>query len=323
MRTLTALDEREIRELLERDEFFWLDLNAPSSEDVQAIGRILGIHPTAINTVSRFPERPRLNEYDTYVVLIFAGVGGRGRDPLEPLGVHMLISGSYIVTLHRDRCAELEEVRDQFESQVVEESEGFIVYRVLDALADSFFPALARVDEQIDALENAVVTRASEEQLQQIFQLKRRLVTLRRVATPQRDLLARAIDEITELPGFDPGSRDYFRDVYDHMIRVSDLIDSYRDLLTGALDVYLSTVSNRLNTVMERLTIIATIFLPLTFVTGFFGQNFTWLVSHIDTFAAFLALGVGGVVVPVAIMLVLFRQAGYISARRGDTSRRG
>jgi magnesium transporter len=96
------------------------------------------------------------------------------------------------------------------------------------------------------------------------------------------------------------------------MIRISDLVDSYRDLLSGALDVYLSTVSNRLNSVMERLTVIATIFLPLTFLTGFFGQNFGWMVHKIDTFAAFMAFGVGGIVVAVAILLVMFQRRGWI-----------
>lgn len=324
MRTLTAIDEREIRELLERDEFFWLDLNAPSEDELQTLGHILGLHPVAVEEVGRFPQRPKLNDYDGYVMLAFAGVGGEGRDPLAPLGVNMVISGGYIVTVHRERCDQLEELRVKFEQRTADVSEGAIVYRVLDALADSFFPALAHVDEEIDTLEDAVVTRASEEQLQRIFQLKRQLVTLRRIATPQRDLLARAVDEINELPGFDPGSRNYFRDVYDHMIRVSDLIDSYRDLLTGALDVYLSTVSNRLNTVMERLTIIATIFLPLTFVTGFFGQNFGWMVRHISSFGAFVGWGIGALLVFVLALLMLFQRAGYIElpffrsvARRG------
>jgi magnesium transporter len=99
--------------------------------------------------------------------------------------------------------------------------------------------------------------------------------------------------------------------VYDHLIRISDLIDSYRDLLTGAMDVYLSTVSNRLNVVMKQLTIIATIFLPLTFVTGFFGQNFGWLVDHIDTLAGFLGYGIGALVVSVVALLVWFRRRGY------------
>jgi magnesium transporter len=134
---------------------------------------------------------------------------------------------------------------------------------------------------------------------------------MRKVITPQRDMFARAGDDIISLPGLQPGTRDYFRDVYDHLIRISDLIDSYRDLLTGAMDVYLSTASNRLNAIMKQLTIIATIFLPLAFVTGFFGQNFGWMVEHVDSLTAFLPLGGGGLLVPAVALLVYFRRAGF------------
>ena len=104
----------------------------------------------------------------------------------------------------------------------------------------------------------------------------------------------------------------YFRDVYDHLIRISDLIDSYRDLLTGAMDVYLSTVSNRLNSVMKRLTVIATIFLPLTFVTGFFGQNFGWMVRHIGgAGTSSSCFGIGSEIVAVAILLAFFKRRGW------------
>jgi magnesium transporter len=114
------------------------------------------------------------------------------------------------------------------------------------------------------------------------------------------------------LPGLEPATRDYFRDVYDHLIRISDLIDSYRDLLTGAMDVYLSTVSNRLNQVMKQLTVIATIFLPLTFVTGFFGQNFGWMVRHVNSLEAFLAFGIGGIVLAAALLFAWFKRSHYI-----------
>jgi magnesium transporter len=130
--------------------------------------------------------------------------------------------------------------------------------------------------------------------------------------TPQRDLFARAIDQIALLPGLEPAARDYFRDVYDHLIRISDLIDSYRDLLTGAMDVYLSTVSNRLNQVMKQLTVVATIFLPLTFVTGFFGQNFAWMVRHVDSLGAFLGFGIGGIALSVVLMVAWFKRGNFI-----------
>jgi magnesium transporter len=216
-----------------------------------------------------------------------------------------------VITVHRDPCAELDGLRGVLE-QDPDRGEQFVLYRIFDALTDSFFPILSSMDEEIDAIQDQIVVEPTDEQLQSIFRLKRDLIALRRVVTPQRDLFARAIDDITALPGLEPSKRDYFRDVYDHLIRISDEIDSYRDLLTSAMDVYLSTVSNRLNQVMKQLTIIATIFLPLSFVTGFFGQNFAWLVRHIDTFGAFVAFGIGGLLVPLVLLMRWFRRAGYV-----------
>ena len=314
MRVLTEFDRDRIAELLARDEFFWLDLQSPSSEALQHLKDMLNLHPVAVEALAEPHQRPRLDPYENYVVLVFYGVGGDQRGQLDPIEVRMVISGSYIVTVHGESCEHLDRLRDHFE-RGVQGGEAFVVYKVLDALADSFFPALAAVDEEIDEVEDAIVSHADERQLQRIFELKRELVGLRRIATPQRDLLARTIDEINKLPGFEDDTRNYFRAVYDHMIRVSDLIDSYRDLLTSALDVYLSTLSNRLNSVMERLTIVATIFLPLSVLTGFFGMNFGWMVRHINSFADFAIFGIGGIVVVVAVLLLIFWRAGYLGNR--------
>jgi magnesium transporter len=123
------------------------------------------------------------------------------------------------------------------------------------------------MDDEIDDLEAAVLANPTQHQLERLFGLKRQLIAMRKVVTPQRDLFARSVDQIAELPGLELDERDYFRDVYDHLIRISDLIDSYRDLLSGATDLYLSTVSDRQNDVMKH--VIATIFLPLAFITAF------------------------------------------------------
>src|SRR5207237_10337569 len=133
--------------------------------------------------------------------------------------------------------------------------------------------------------------------------MKRLLVGMRKAVTPQRDALAGLMGGVAELPGLAEADERYFRDVYDHLIRISDLIDSYRDLLTSAMDVYLSTVSNRLNSVMKQLAVIATIFLPLSWLTGFFGQNFGWLTDQIGHWQAFVGVGVGTELVAVAILL--------------------
>ncbi len=136
---------------------------------------------------------------------------------------------------------------------------------------------------------------------------------MRKVVSPQRDLFARSIDQIAALPGLELDERDYFRDIYDHLIRISDLIDSYRDLLSGATDLYLSTVSNRQNDVMKQLTVIATVFLPLSFITGFFGMNFSFLVNHvIHATWTFWVLGIGSMVLTCIALVVYFRRKGWV-----------
>jgi magnesium transporter len=129
--------------------------------------------------------------------------------------------------------------------------------------------------------------------------------------SPQRDTFARLMGGIAELPGLEESDERYFRDIYDHLIRISDLIDSYRDLLTGAMDVYLSTVSNRLNAVMKQLTIIATVFLPLSWLTGFFGQNFGFMVEHVGRWETFVGLGVGSELLVLAALLLFFKRRGW------------
>ena len=208
--------------------------------------------------------------------------------------VHCFYSERCLVTVHRDDAPAFDEVRERYEKRKGPiERPSLLLYRLIDALVDSFFPILADFDDRIDTLEDAIFRRADDTQLQDLFAMKRLLVGLRKAVSPQRDTFARLAGGIGDLPGFTDEDERYFRDVYDHLIRISDLIDSYRDLLTGAMDVYLSTVSNRLNDVMKKLTVIATIFLPLAWITGFFGQNFGWLVRNVGSWEAFLFLGIG------------------------------
>ena len=227
--------------------------------------------------------------------------------------MHCFYSERCLVTVHRDDCPAFTEVRDRYEKRQAEaERPSLLLYRLIDALVDSFFPILAEFDDRIDQLEDAIFVRADDAQLQEIFGMKRLLVGLRKAVSPQRDTFASLSGGISELPGFTADDERYFRDVYDHLIRISDLIDSYRDLLTGAMDVYLSTVSNRLNDVMKKLTVIATIFLPLAWITGFFGQNFGFMVRHVGSWEAFVFLGLGSELAIILVMLYVFRRRGWV-----------
>jgi magnesium transporter len=309
----TTIDEAAIRDHRERDHFFWLDLTAPGPDELKRLGEIFEFHPLALEDSAHFGQRPKLDEYGDYVFLVFYGAS---RQPERDRGalreVHMYISGQYLVTIHPDPLPPLDEQRRRLDGQVLH-SEQFVIYRVVDALTDSFFPILSDMDDEIDELEASVLAAPDEQQLERLFGLKRQLVAMRKVVAPQRDLFARSVDDIAELPGLQLDERDYFRDVYDHLIRISDLIDSYRDLLSGATDLYLSTVSNRQNDVMKQLTVIATIFLPLGFITGFFGQNFSYLVVHLITGAwAFWVLGVGSMVATCVCLLLYFHRKGWV-----------
>jgi magnesium transporter len=225
--------------------------------------------------------------------------------------VHMIISGDYVISIHRGKFGALTDLRARYHDQPIR-SEQFLVYKVLDAITSTFIPVLTRVDDDIDELEQDVIDHASAEDLQRIFSLKRDLVAMRRVVTPMRDMFARDGDRLAELRGLDTDDRFYFRDLYDGLIRVSELVDSYRDLLSGATDMYLSTVANRQGEINKQLTIIATVFLPLTFLTGFFGQNFATLVKWISAPWVFWVFGIGLLVVSVIGFGIFFRRKGWL-----------
>lgn len=311
MRFLESVDREQIAGLLERDEYFWLDLTDPGADEVAALRELFSFHPLALEDMVKRGQRPKLEDFGDFMFLVYYGAasGKDGEIALEE--VHAFLSGGYIVTAHQHRCAALEEARQRFDAQAPR-SEQFVVYRLLDGLTDSFFPILERLDDRLEVLDGEVFARPAPTQLEEIGVVRRQLVTLRRVVTPQRDLLARGVDDILEIPGLEADSRNYFRDVYDHAIRISDQIDSYRDLLAGTRDAYLSLVSNRLNQITKQLTVVATIFLPLSFVVGFFGQNFKWLVVNIDSAVDFFALGIGSLVLSVVGLLFWFRRGSYL-----------
>jgi magnesium transporter len=327
VRFLDHIDRGAIEELLGRDEYFWLDLDAPSEADIATLDDLFHWHPLALEDLRKKGQRPKLEDYDQYMFLVYYGAaapeGGAPPVPDAPPEaapargervdleeVHAFISGGYLVTVHDGNCTALDEVRERLGKQPPS-SEQFVVYRVLDALTDSFFPLLEDLEDRLEHLDEEIFSQPSPDHLQPLTELRRDLVMLGRVATPQRDLLARHIDDILEIPGLEPDSKDYFRDIYDHAIRISDQIDSFRDLLIGSRDAYLSVTSNRLNEISKQLTVVATIFLPLSFIVGFFGQNFGWMVRNINTAADFWLIGGGSMVVSLIVLIIWLRRGAY------------
>ncbi len=297
-------------------DFFWLDL-----EDVDADGEVsellrvhFGFHPLAVQAAERFAQRPRIDEYDDFVYLV-----ARGADP-EDKGiaeVHCFWNDRYVVTVHRRDCPALAVVHEGLERHPANEGASpqiVVVYRIVSSLVDGFFPYLSDFDERIDALEDDILKAPTEAQLSELFVMKRALMNVRRLVAPQRDMMASINAGVTDVPGMTDEATRYFRDLYDHLIRLADLVDNYRDLLSSVMDTHLSTVSNRLNVVMKQLTIIATIFLPLSFLTGFFGQNFSYMVRvWLAPTWSFYVLGIGLELATAVFLFILFRRRGWLS----------
>lgn len=259
----------------------WLDLTGETAKDRQRLLQTFSLAPLTVTTLADPDERARLAVTPSYVHLIAHGLAF-DVETLEAATpkLDIVFGSNWVVTAHAEPLAWLNELWDAAHSGKTEEhvmSRGapYLVYAVLDSLVDSYFPVLDTLDDLIDELENKAVVYTSNDVQARIFSVKRSLAYMRRVISPQVEVANGLITRTGELIPRD--AEPYFAEVHDHLVRAFEVLDSYRDLMSGLLDVYLTTVSNRLNVIMKQLTIIATIFMPITFITGVFGQNFGYM----------------------------------------------
>jgi magnesium transporter len=301
-----TFDRPSLEARLAQGDFFWLDLHRPTDAELEVVGEVFGFHPLAIEDSRHFGQRAKLEEYDDFVLLV---VYGWAPDEDGLVEVHCYYSERYLVTVRRDDAPAFAEVRRRSRRMLATMPDGILVLHVVvDGLVDSFIPPLERFNDRLEILEDEMLARPTDAQMQEILRMRRRLVLLRKAVAPQRDLFGRLVGGIAELPGITPEAERHFRDVYDHLFRLAETIDAYRELMTGAIDVYLSAASNRLGSTTKQLAVIATIFLPLTFVTGFFGQNFGWMVDHVGSWQAFVALGIGLQLLAIALLFAYFKR---------------
>jgi magnesium transporter len=308
-----------IDQVLASGEFFWLNLDVhdpgPDDDVSGMLTDTFHFHPVAVEAADRFGQRARIDDYDDFVHVITFGIAGDGKSVAE---VHCFITKKFIITLHQGDCPALARVHDRISGHHASEvaaPQVVILYLIMDTLVDSFFPVLSDFDDSIDNLEGAILKNPTEEQLGTLFGMKREIMTIRKVITPQRDMIESLNTGMVTIPGMTGSGSAYFRNLYDHLIRISDLVDGYRDLVSGVMDTHLAMVSNRLNVVMKQLAIIATVFLPLGFLTGFFGQNFAWLTGHLQaSLPYFLFLGIGSELVAITLLVVLFKRRGWLGS---------
>ncbi len=273
---IKEIDKTKIRELIQdEDTIIWVDLDNPDESEIHLTLRdIFGFHPLTIEDCMKGQQRPKIEDFDKYIfmVLFDADLNRSGEIINEELD--LFFSKNFIVTHHKEQIEAIDYLKELMPSnpKLFENGTDYLLYLILDRVIDSYLPVMDSIDDDIDMIENEVMAENNQQIMNYIFGLKRNLVRLRKVLSPQREILVQLTTR--NFAYIEPGTVIYFRDIYDHIIRIIDIMESYRDLISGAMEIYLSTVSNNLNKIMKQLTLIATIFMPITFMTGLFGMNF-------------------------------------------------
>jgi magnesium transporter len=292
-------------------EGFWMDIEAPDEDDYEILSSAFKFHALTVEDVKHGNQRPKLDEYRGYsFMVLFEAVFKEDRLDFDEYFLYL--ADDYLVTVHAHPQELLASLRKRIEAEpeTTKDDPKFLTYLVVDELIDANFPVLDRLDLTIDELEDLIIDKAQPEQLKTIYTMKHDISRLRQLLGAQRDLFQRLITS-----SLDPDEREmglYYRDVYDHIIRQYEAVDSLRDLLSGAMDVYLSTVSNRLNVTMRSLTVIASLFLPLTFLSGFYGMNFEYLTKVLEPPYVSFWIGVGTMVIATIIQFYFFKRRGWL-----------
>ncbi|HEX3304535.1 MAG TPA: magnesium/cobalt transporter CorA [Thermomicrobiales bacterium] len=287
----------------------WVDVIAPNAKDIELLEQEFGFHHLALEDAALVHERPKIDLYDDFLLIIFYALTHERRETpglrLEQLS--LFAGKNFVVTLHQAELPVLDQTSDRWcasHAKIKNGAAGLLVYSILDALVDEYLPIADRISDRIDVIEDAVFGRFDANAQQEIFRIKRNLLQMRKVLTPERDVLNVLMRRDT--PIFSDETVRYFQDIYDHLLRVLDSIDTYRDLLSSALDSYLSVQSNRMNKVMKTLTASSIILMTVTLVASIYGMNFVHMPELKWHYGYALALGL--MVTIAATLGALFRK---------------
>ncbi len=260
--------------LADKHSVLWLDVLDPTAEDLDLLRREFGFHELAIEDAQRPHQRPKLDEYDQFYFLVFYAVRFGEKGDLALVELDLFVGPNYLVAVHKGPMPEIDEGLRRWEGNtaMLGHGAGTLTYALLDSIVDRYFEVADQVADQVGELEARILEGADHGTVQLVFGLKKRLLALRRILGPERDALNALMRQ--ELPMLDRKTVIYLRDVYDHLVRITDTVDLHSDLLTSALDVYLSSISNSLNQVMKTLTSMTIILMTAALIAGIYGMNF-------------------------------------------------
>lgn len=296
-------DIRDIASLKEKN--LWIDSTDITKEEADILKDNFNLHPLTTEDLFNSHVRVKVEEFPEYLFCVFYGI----MDNLELIELDYVLGKNFIITNHRKRIESYEKIKSDEKKieELLKKGNDFLMHKLLDAEIDNFMPILEKIDDQIENLEEEVTRDPRQKLLTEVMDLKRQIVQIKKTTYPQREKISfiakgnYAFISKKALP--------YFRDVYDHAIRVSDAVDSYRDAAGNVFDAYMSSVSNKMNDVMKVLSIIATIMLPLTVISGIYGTNFSVLPGAVSSNGFWVMIGV--MIILVAIMMYFFKRKNW------------
>jgi len=307
----TALDVAELEAFRDREGILWVDVNGVhDAEIISRIGTVFNLHPLLLEDVLNTHQRPKVEEYGENLFLVLRMLL-QGDDAIEMEQISLVLGQRYVLTFQERSRDTFDPVRRRLEdagSRMRQQGADYLTYALVDTIVDGYFAVLEGVGDRIETLEDAVIETPDRETLAEVYDVKRTLAELRRAIWPLRDSLGTMARG--DSPQVSATTLPYFRDVADHAIRTLDTIETYRDTTATLIDMYMSSVSNRLNEVMRVLTVIATIFIPLTFIVGVYGMNFTdmpelaWRWGYPAVWGVMVAVVVG--------LIVFFRRRDWL-----------
>jgi magnesium transporter len=293
----------------------WINVDGlGDAEVVQAVGDVFGVHRLALEDVVHTDQRSKVEEFEEHLFIV-ARMPRGNEGPSEQLS--MFVGSDYVLTFQETEGDSFDPIRERIRSartRITGSGPDYLAYALLDALVDSYFGVVEPLGERLDRLEEAVLERPDPSTVEAIQTLKTFLNELRRVVIPNREVTRALLRE--DISFVSPRTRTYFRDANDHAIQIVEMVESYREICSDLMGVYLSSVSNKMNEIMKVLTIIATIFIPLSFVAGIYGMNFNperspWNMPELDWYFGY-PLAVGLMVAIVVAFIVYFRRKKWL-----------
>lgn len=287
----------------------WIDLHNPTKKEHQQVKDLFNIHPLVIEDCSKTHTRPKIELYKDYNFIVTNGIHYNQKD-LSILEFDFIIGRNFIISNHFGPAEHIEQLKHDTQrlEHVMPKGADFMLHAIIDREVDNFFPFLDMIEDELEGLEDSILKNPSPAVLKSVLNVKKHLLTLRKSTIPMREVVG--ILAKRDYPFLSQEAEAYFRDVYDHLIRINDMTDSFRDIVSSTTEIHLSVVSNKLNEVMKVLTVIATIMLPLTVVTGIYGMNFENQPEFSWRYGYFFSLGLMALI--AITMLLYFRRKGWI-----------